>query len=388
MKKINGVLILSPFFSPNIGGVESHLDDLVSELNAHQIRSYVLTYSPLTTKSPYLSRETIGHCQIIRYKWFGYQVFPKLEKYPIFDFLYITPYLLIRTFWWLLKNHKKVNLIHSQGFNAAFMGNILAKIFQLKHLCSTHAVYENIGGISKQITVRVLSKCDQILCLSKASIDQLENWGVNPNKLSLYRYWIDLKNFSPVIPPPKLTFLFVGRLIAKKGIWVILNTAAQLTSNKFIIVGNGPLESEVEEFSSKYKNIQYLGAVQNKNLPQIYHQANVFCIASQYPEGYGRVIMEAVASGLPVIGSNMGAIPEALDETVSLLFSPTLANFIKNINYLVKNPAKYSALQKKCRSYAQNKFSHKNFEIILKAYQKLLDTTQSPDAAQYPKHPN
>lgn len=368
IKKNLSVLILTPFFSPNIGGVESHLDDLVNQLNIHKINSFVLTYSPLTTKTTYLPKEKIGLCQISRFKWFGYQLFPKLEKYPLLDFLYITPYLFIRIFIWLIKNHSKVSVIHSQGFNAAFMGNILAKIFHKKHLCSTHAVYENINGFSKNITVKVLSKCDHILCLSRASINQLQKWGIDTNKVSLYRYWIDLNKFTSSPPPKKFTCLFVGRLIAKKGIKTILRTATKLSKINFLIAGNGPLENEVKNFSKKHNNIQYLGAIPNKDLPKIYHQASVFLIASQYPEGYGRVSMEALASGLPVIGSNLGAIPEVVDKQVGILFPPTQKNFQKTIEYLSQNPLKYKLIQKKCRSYALNNFSAKNFQLIKKYY--------------------
>lgn len=374
MASIKGILILTPFFSPNIGGVESHLDDLVQQLNRHKTKSYVLTYSPLTTKTTYLPKEKRGQCQIIRFKWFGYQLFPKLEKHPLLDFLYLTPYLLIRSLIWLLSNKNKINVIHSQGFNAAFIGNILSKIFHKKHLCSTHAVYENINGFSQKITVWVLSKCDQILCLSNASISQLVSWGINKNRISLYRYWIDLKNFSPGVSPKDFTALFVGRLIPKKGIKILLKTAVNLPKIKFIFVGSGPLESYVLKFSRKYKNIEYLGAIPNEKLPIIYQRASVFCIASQYPEGYGRVSMEAVASGLPVVGSNLGAIPEALDDTVSILFKPTSQNFIDTIKKLSLNNKKYQKLQSNCRSYAQKYFSASNFKIILKSYQKLLNT--------------
>jgi len=374
MATIKGILIISPFFSPNIGGVESHLDDLVEQLNQHKIKSYVLTYSPLTTKSTYLSKEKKGLCQIIRFKWFGYQLFPKLEKYPLLDFLYITPYLLIRSFIWLLFNQNKINLIHSQGFNAAFIGNILSKTFHQKHLCSTHAIYENLNGFSRFITVHVLKHTDHILCLSIKSQKQLIQWGINPKKISLYKYWINLKNFSPAIPPPKFTVLFVGRLIPKKGIKVILRAAVKLPQIKFIIVGNGPLESYVSNFSKKYKNIQYLGAIPNNELPQIYRQASIFCIASQYPEGFGRVSMEAVASGLPVLGSNLGAIPEALDDTVSILFKPTVNNFVMTLHKISKQPQLYQQLQKNCRPYALKNFSEKNFSLILNSYRKLLNT--------------
>lgn len=368
MASIKGILILTPFFSPNIGGVESHLDDLVQQLNRHKIKSYVLTYSPLTTKTTYLSNEKRGLCQIIRFKWFGYQLFPKLEKYPLLDFLYITPYLLIRSFFWLLINKNKVNIIHSHGFNAAFIGIILSKIFYKKHLCSTHAVYENISGISKDITVRVLSKCDQILCLSKASISQLIKWGVKDHKISLYRYWIDLKKFTPGTFPKEFTVLFVGRLIAKKGIKILLKSAINLPKIKFIFVGNGPLENYVLKYSNKYNNIEYLGAIPNYKLPEIYHHASIFCISSQYPEGYGRVIMEALASGLPIIGSNLGAIPEVVSSKVAILFSPTFSNFKHNISFLYNNNLKYQELQKECRPYALRHFSSKNFKSIYQYY--------------------
>ncbi len=368
------ILILTPFFSPNIGGAESHLDDLVQQLNRHKRKSYVLTYSPLTTKSSYLSREKKDYCQIIRFKWFGYQLFPKLEKYPLLDFLYITPYLLIRSFIWLLFNKNKINIIHSQGFNAAFIGNILAKIFHKKHLCSTHAIYENINGVSRFLTVWVLKHTNHILCLSQKSQTQLIQWGINVQKISVYKYWVNLKNFSPGDKnKKKFTALFVGRLIAKKGIKVILQTAKKLPSINFIIAGNGPLENYVSDFSKKYKNIHYLGAIPNNKLPEIYRQASIFCIASQYPEGFGRVSMEAVASGLPVIGSNLGSIPEALDNTVSVLFRPTTKNFIKTLKKLSTQTKNYQRLQSNCRPYAEKHFSAFNFKIIFNTYQQLLN---------------
>lgn len=373
MATIKSILILTPFFSPNLGGVESHLDDLVAELNQHKIKSYVLTYAPLTTKTSFLPTETIGQCQIIRFRWFGYQLFPKLEKYPFLDFLYLTPYLLVRSFFWLLANQKKVSLIHSQGFNAAFIGYILSKLFHKKHLCSTHAVYENIQGLNRYLTVKILSKCDKILCLSQKSLEQLTKWGINPAKISTYKYWINLDKFSPGKIKKNFTALFVGRLIAKKGIKIILKAAAKLTHVKFIIVGNGPLESYVETFSQKHKNIHYLGAIPNKDLPTIYRQASLFLIASQYPEGFGRVSMEAVASGIPVIGSNLGAIPEALDESVSILFKPTLKDFIQNIKLLSTNQKIYHRLKNNSRVYAEKNFSNSNFDIILNSYHQLLN---------------
>ena len=90
-----GILILSPFFSPNIGGPESHLDDLVSALDKGEYKVFVQTYSPITTRNVvWEPREKKGDSiEITRYRWVGKNLFHKLENYPFLDFLYLTPYL-------------------------------------------------------------------------------------------------------------------------------------------------------------------------------------------------------------------------------------------------------------------------------------------------------
>ena len=85
------VLIISPFFSPNTGGVESHLDDLCSVLTEKGIRAYVTTYQPLTTRGRAASREERGTVSIMRLAWFGSNLFHRLERYPFFEFIYLFP---------------------------------------------------------------------------------------------------------------------------------------------------------------------------------------------------------------------------------------------------------------------------------------------------------
>jgi glycosyltransferase involved in cell wall biosynthesis len=116
--KQKSILLLTPFFHPNIGGVETHLSDLVSKLAQLNYQIFVQTYSPITTPGvKWKKYEKNKNIHIRRYYWFGKQLFHRIEKYPFFDFLYLTPYLLIRSFLWMLKNHKKIDTIHSHGFN-------------------------------------------------------------------------------------------------------------------------------------------------------------------------------------------------------------------------------------------------------------------------------
>ena len=378
MKK--GVLILTPFFSPNIGGVETHLDDLVNGLDKGGYKVYVQTYSPITTEGvAWKSYEKRGNSiEIKRYKWFGRNLFHKVEKFPFVDFIYITPYLFLRTFIWLLFNKKKISVIHAQGFNAAFMGTVFKGVFKKKLIVSTHAIYEidKNSNTAKRI-VRVLNKADKVLCLSKGSYNELISFGLSEKKLDIFKYWIDLEVFKPYKNNEfrdelgiknVFTVLFVGRLIDKKGIRVLCEVAKEIPDMNFVFIGTGPDEDYLKEQEKKNRNIKFVGFVRNDLLYKYYNSSDVFCIPSQYEEGFGRVVMEAVACGLPVVGSNKGGIPEALDSSVSILIEPTVENLKREIEELYRNKDRYFKLKNNCRSYAERNFSEKNIELITKYY--------------------
>ncbi|HRT39960.1 MAG TPA: glycosyltransferase family 4 protein [Candidatus Woesebacteria bacterium] len=362
MAAVKAILILSPFFPPNIGGVETHLADLCLELARKNYKVYVHTYSPLTTSVKYQKYEKSKNLTIYRYPWLGKNLFHRLEKYPLLDFLYLTPYLFLRTFFWMLLNSHKINIIHSQGFNAAFAGYCLSLIFHKKHLISTHAVYDNI---STSTPLRfILNHSDHVLCLSHASQKQLIQWGIDPKVIDIYKYWINLKIFQPSSPKSKkFSVLFVGRLIEKKGIKVIVAAAQKLPQIQFNFIGTGPLSDYLS--SIKQKNIKFIGKISNINTPKYYSQNHIFCAPSLYEEGYGRVAMEAVACGTPVIASNRGGLPEALDNSVAILIKPTPTNLVKAIKKIRK---KYSVYQKNCRPYALKNYSNKNLTLITRFY--------------------
>lgn len=366
-----GILILTPFFYPNIGGVETHLTDLVNGLNDLKYQVYVHTYSPLTTAGvTWKPKETIQHIHIYRYHWFGKNLFHKVEKYPFLDFLYLTPYLFLRTFFWMLANHKKITTINSHGFNGAVAGNMLAFIFNKKHITSTHALYDNSpNSLTAKLTSFVLNKTDMVLAQSLHSKNQLIKWGVSSQKISLYRYWIDPKNFNNQksnISQHKFKVLFVSRLIIKKGTRIIVKIAKKLPNVEFTIIGSGPESKYISQ--QKLSNINFIGKVDNNKLLDYYSTANVFIQPALYQEGFTRTIMEAVASGVPVIASNIGTIPEIVDNSVSILVKPTVANFKSAILKLSKDKKILNQMKKNCALYTKKYFSPANIKLITQHY--------------------
>ena len=375
-----GVLIIVPTYSPNVGGVETHLGDLVRELDSNDYRVYVHTYSPITTPGVnWEPREYFNNVEIRRHAWFGKNLLHKIEKKPVLVFLYIVPYLLIRVFLFMILNHRKIDIIHAHGFNAAFIGKFLKKIFRKKLFVSVHAIYELNPKCNTALFIRnILMSADGLSALSKASYDELVSFGIPPKKLRIHENWTDLERFRPIPNkselkrrfnlPDRFSVICIARLTAIKGIKEFVSVAKKIPEISFIIVGNGPLENFVIRESQKIKNLYFMGSVDYSDLHLYYNLGDIFCIPSQYEEGYGRVAMEALACGSPVVGSNKGGIPEVVAQNVGILVDPSVENLTEAVSRLYKDRKLFQKLKQNCRSYAEKNFSSRNAEIILKGY--------------------
>ena len=380
--KRKGILIISPTLSPNVGGVETHLDDLIKFLKTQAYEVFVLSYSPITTPGvSWLPREDSENIHIRRFAWFGQTLLHRIEKKPLLDFLYITPYLLVRSFIFMFFNHRKIDCIHAQGLNAAFIGGFLKKVFKKRLIVSTHALYDIPAQSSTAMRIRkILNKANLILALSTVSFHELASFGIEKSNLRVYRYWIDSNAFQVLSVdtkvlrqqlglPNRFTVLFVGRLTEIKGVKELVEVAHKLPKINFVFIGTGPLADYLKEEQKKMANIRFLGRIDNQKLGVYYNASDLLCIPSQYKEGFGRVVMEALACGLPVVGSNKGGIPEALDHSVSVLVNPTVDNMTEAILHLYQDRVCYKQLKDNCRGYALQNFNKDNAKVIIKAYE-------------------
>ena len=113
----------------------------------------------------------------------------------------------------------------------------------------------------------------------------------------------------------KKVVLFVGRLVEKKGAQYFIEAAKNIDA-KFVIVGDGPLRESLEKQAEPMKDkIVFLGAKTQEELVQIYASADVLVAPSITAkdgdkEGLPTAIIEAMASGLPIIASDSGGIKE------------------------------------------------------------------------------
>lgn len=380
MKDDRRVLILTTPFRPNVGGVETHLDDLISTATAMRYKFYVITYQPLITKARGKTIERDKELTIYRIPWLRFNLFLLLEKYPILEFVYLFPVIFIFSTLFLIFNFQKIKVIHAQGLIAGAAGIFLGKIFSKPVIISTHSIYHfPQNGLYKDFVKYLFSNSRQVLTLSNQSYEEVLDLGVNPNKVSIFTYWVDQKIFYPQdkkdsrkklnLPENSFMALFVGRLVVVKGVKELLQSAVKSPNITFLIIGDGPMDKEIQQSADESKNILFLGKIGNDQLPLYYNSADILIVPSTHEEGLGRVILEALSCGLPVVGANRGGIKEILNPYIGILIDITPENIAKALKKVRNDKLLLNKMQKKAVMHAKKSFNDKNIDQIIRYYE-------------------
>ena len=372
--------MITPFCPPSVGGAETHLQDLYDFLRYNGYFVYCLTYQPITINIKGSAIERRENIEIRRYPWIGHNLFLKLEKYPpIFNFLYLTPYLFVRSFIFMCFNCRKIDTLHCFGLNAAFIARVLKSVFRKKALMSTQALYNFKPATAfARVSKWVLSGLDKVIAESVESRDEIMKIGVPKDKITVFSHWVDQERFQPLPKDEskkslgwenKFAVLFVGRAIPVKGSRLIVEVAKEIRDVNFVIISDaGPEIEYLRDSAKKNSNITFIEGVEYKDLWRYYNAADVFVIPSQYEEGVARVMLESLSCGTAIIGSRRGSIPSVLNDSVSILVEPEAREIKEAVEYLHSNPQKLRELSNNARSYALERFGTKNTEVITDNY--------------------
>jgi len=136
---------------------------------------------------------------------------------------------------------------------------------------------------------------------------------VIPFGIEAHKYQLNSHRLQPLInqlqdryPGPR--FLFVGRLVYYKGVDVLLDAFARCAGT-LLILGKGPLEKRLRQRARESgiaARVHFLSEIPDDDLPAYYHAADVFVLPSTHrSEAFGIVQLEAMASGLPVVSTNL-----------------------------------------------------------------------------------
>jgi glycosyltransferase involved in cell wall biosynthesis len=378
------ILLISPYFSPAVGGVETHLTDLCKYFEKRKHTVYVRTYKALGTKSRGATNENTKYVKIHRLWWPDFGLVFKLEPYPIPRVIYISLGLMIDCFLFLLTNAKNIDVVQIHGFIAALWGVPLAKLFGKRVVVNTHVGFKfDNESLMNTVTSWVLKKSDMVLALTKNAKEALLDIGVPEEKIAIYHYWVDQEKFtvrrSPFIAKQELgwgksfTVLFVGRLVEVKGLDSIIKLANKMKEVQFVIAGSGPEEGRIKEQELRIKNLKFIGKVDQNDLPLYYNATDLLLIPSHivkqtFEEGIPRVMIEALSCGTPVIATPSGGVPDVIDPSIGIQVRDSIEEMSRAIRKLQGDKKLLAKLSKNARPFAQKLFGEdKNAKIIEKS---------------------
>lgn len=160
---------------------------------------------------------------------------------------------------------------------------------------------------------------DKIISPSRFFKEKLSEWGWDPENIVYIPNFINCESIIPQYDPGKY-FLYVGRLAPEKGL-VTLIRAAILSNVNLIIAGTGPSEKELKAEAIEAKNIHFVGYKSGDDLWKLISNSRAIVLPSEWYENAPISVLEAYACGKPVIGANIGGIPEMLkDGDTGLIF--------------------------------------------------------------------
>jgi len=196
--------------------------------------------------------------------------------------------------------------------------------------------YPSVRGRAANYFMQRLSKLEEetaknatiVVTISNYSLEKIQKYyGIEQSKVRIVPNGVDIEKFKPMDTKEvrqqfglgnEPCVLFVGSLIPRKGLPFLVEAAKKVVraqaDTKFLIVGDGPLRNQLYDSlktANLSGNFKFLGNLKDNVLPAIYNCADVFVLPS-IQEGQGIVLLEAQASGKPVVAFDIGGVNEAL----------------------------------------------------------------------------
>ena len=218
---------------------------------------------------------------------------------------------------------------------------------------------------------------DCIIAVSKFGQKMHMNSGQFSRKVDhLYNFYPNLAN-TEICSKKGEYILYFGRLSAEKGIKTLFSSwIMEERKSKLKVVGTGELFEELNTIASETSTINMLGFKSGEELNKLIRESSFIIVSSEFNENNPLTIIEAYANGKPVIGSNIGGIPEIInDGETGFLFEMgsinDLSDKIKKVETIEEE--EYYRLSINARKFADEHFSEeKHYNSLVKIYNNLL----------------
>lgn len=278
-----------------------------------------------------------------------------------------------------------VLFMHSEPENFSALEAALVAPTSTKTVFFTHrnVDHRSIGypyrlqSVHRWIETFVLSRTNHIIA-SNASARKLfvnQDFG----RVDMIPLGVDTEMFSPRAKDTHRDFVigYVGRIVPEKGVDLILHSLSQFPDHvKGLIVGNGNDKSNMMNLARELglvHRVKFVDAVSPSELPSLYAQMDCVVLPSrstqQWTEQFGRVLIEGMASGIPVIGSTSGEIPNVIGNAGLIFKENSVEGLSLAIEKLLASSVLRSALQEGGQQRVRRLYS---LEVVAAQYNRLF----------------
>ena len=366
-------------FFPSIGGMQEHVHILSRELVRRGNEVTVYTLNSLDSEDiPCLHLVPPSITQNVRS--------PGLPENEAIDGICVRRFSVTIRFWsfiWspgmfreLKMDIENYDIVHAHGYHllSSVYGCYLAKKRRKTFVLTGHdMLITDDLPLSARILKRIydlslgrylLKNASKIIALTEDQIEQYTKRGGDESRITVIPNAIDLEKYVSCKDPAEdksgKNLLFVGRLEKYKGVQDVVGMMPALLASEpdvrlTIVGGDGGFRREIEALSERLgvrKNIIFTGAVSRDDLLKAYREADIFVLPSRM-EGFGIVLLEAMASGLPCVAYSIPSVRTLIDHGKTGLLAENEEGFFESILCLLQNASVRSKIRKAGMEYVK-----------------------------------
>jgi phosphatidylinositol alpha-mannosyltransferase len=297
------IALVSDVYYPHVGGIQEHIYHLGLELKSKGHKVKVITGGSRADVSP-SGLDVIRIGKVIQ--------IPANKSFSKITVVRGVVNKLRRIF-----AREKFDVVHVHGIFAPILPLYSHLVSKAVTIHTFHAAFDSSIGYNffKKLLQKLIKKVDGIIAVSNTARDSIAkyiptNYTIIPNGVDTRRFNPEnkkIKKFSDKNP----IILFVGRFEPRKGLKYLFLSFNQIIKKIpdaiLVVVGKGRLKEYYRSFLSKEAvgNVFFEGKVSMEALPSYFTTCDVFCSPAYTGESFGIILLEALASGKPVVASDI-----------------------------------------------------------------------------------
>lgn len=312
------ILIVADNFYPHTGGVSEHMLYLWQHLRKFGHDAKILAPS-FGKNYPYVDENIIRIGKAI--------TVPKNKSFAVLTFGITIPWKLRR-----FLDGENFDIVHIQGPVAPVLPYFVLKYSKAKNFVTFHSAHEESLGyvLWEPVLEQYFRKIDGLIAVSEVARDSVSKYF--PGDYRIIPNGIDTNRFNPDVKPmPELEkysqkILFVGRFEPRKGLKYLFQAFSiiidEFPEAKLIVVGRGFLERYYRRYVEEHikESVIFAGHVSPEDLPRYYASCDIYSSPATGAESFGIVLLEAMASGKPIVASDISGYQRVMEQGKEGLF--------------------------------------------------------------------